>query len=1460
MKRILGLDIGTNSIGWALIKHDFDKKEGLIEKLGVRIIPMGQDILGNFDAGQSISQTAKRTEYRGRRRLYQRSNLRRERLHRVLNILGFLPQHYAENIDFENRLGQFKEGNEVKINYRENPVGGKHIFIFQDSFLEMVQDFKIRQPSLFINNKNGKEAKIPYDWTLYYLRKKGLTKPLTKEELAWVILSFNQKRGYYYQRGDDVDTDNKKYVKLKVSHLISTGEKKQGSPSFKVVFENGWEYGKPITDIENWKDREKEFIVTENKKKNGSTKRTFKAVNSEEDWVAIKEKTERNIEESGKTIGEFIYDSLLNNPAQKIRGRLVKTIERRFYKEELKKILSTQVKFQPNLFSISLYKDCLKELYSKNESHRNSLKNKDFVHLFLNDIIFYHRPLKSKKSTIGGCQLEHKIYYDECKKEIRKSKKQAISKSHPLFQEFRTWQWIHNLKIKETDAITNGKDVTSQIFQSESEYCDLFDFLNSKKEINHKDFISYLVRNRLVSNDKKDSYEWNYDKERKFPFAETRYEFVKRLKQVSDIKNANTSFLDKEVTLGEGLVVRRMDQLWHLLYSVTDQNDLESALRKFARKHDLDVKSFVENFKEFPPFKSDYGSYSEKAIKKLLPLMKMGKYWSENDISSKIRERADSIMKRVNSLSENCSDEDIIRLSDDDISKQLIKSFIPLKGGNMVKGLNTYQASYLVYNRHSEVSEIEIWRTPKCIDKYLENFKQHSLRNPIVEQVVTETLRVVRDIWNNVGNSQPNFFQEIHVELAREIKNSAEKRKKISEVNRENQRTNYRIRELLKELTNDKSIDGNISHFSPSHQEILKLYEEGVYENQKPNYEGISEKEVDGIRKNSSPTNKELQRYRLWLEQGYVSPYTKKTIQLTKLFTPYYQIEHIIPQSRYFDNSLNNKIICESDINEDKGNQTAFEYIQKKGGNLVGNHRLLGLQAYKDHIKTYFKKNRAKLNNLLSEDIPEGFINRQMNDTRYISKFIKGLLSNVVRVEGEKEETSKNLILIPGAVTSKLKHDWGLNDKWNELIAPRFKRLNEITNSKDFGFQDDSINAFRIQIPDSISKDFSKKRIDHRHHALDALVVAFATRNHINYLSYLDDKKVKFDLRPKLLTRDKNDEFTKTFQMPWKNGFPNEVQNQLEIIIASFKQNLRIINKNNNRRKKKQGDKKVEDNWAIRKSLHKETIRGFVKADKGDKIVTSVRTELEKITSKEHIDKILDDRIRKIISNHANLYQADKGKLNFKQAFSQEGIDDLNKNIVSLNDGRIHQPIHRVKMIERGTHFPVSKNIDSAKIKKFVEADKGTNLFFAIYYDEKNQKRNFETVSLNDVIEHQKKVARSPKCKRSLIEPDLKKGTLLFTLSPNDLVYVPSESENLETIDFDNLSKLQATRIYKMVSCTGKQCFFILATVAKTIINDNNLKLHEFSSLNKMEKSIDGTTIKEVCIKLKIDSLGQIIE
>ena len=91
MKRILGLDLGTNSIGWALVNAEEVIRENetsflkpvSISASGSRIIPMDEGVLGDFDRGNTKSQTKDRTDKRGTRRLLERNLLRRERLLRV---------------------------------------------------------------------------------------------------------------------------------------------------------------------------------------------------------------------------------------------------------------------------------------------------------------------------------------------------------------------------------------------------------------------------------------------------------------------------------------------------------------------------------------------------------------------------------------------------------------------------------------------------------------------------------------------------------------------------------------------------------------------------------------------------------------------------------------------------------------------------------------------------------------------------------------------------------------------------------------------------------------------------------------------------------------------------------------------------------------------------------------------------------------------------------------------------------------------------------------------------------------------------------------------------------------------------------------------------------------------------------------------------------------------------------
>lgn len=1474
---------------------------------------MSQDVLGKFDSGQSISQTAERTGFRGARRLRERHLLRRERLHRVLNILGFLPDHYAKQIDFDKHFGQFLPGAEPKLPYRTNTETNRSEFIFKKSFGEMLLDFGKHQPQLVGNGK-----KIPHDWTIYYLRKKALEQKIEKEELAWLLLNFNQKRGYYQLRGEEEEENPNKLVEfysLRVIDVIATEDKRNKDETwYNVHLENGWIYRRTSKFPLDWVGKTKEFIVTTELNddgtvktdKEGKEKRSFRAP-GEDDWTLMKKKTEHDIDKSEKTVGTYIYDALLQNPDQKIKGKFVRVIERKFYKTELESILLKQKEFHAELKDASLYQSCLEELYENNEGHRNNIGQKDFTHLFLNDIIFYQRPLKSKKSLISNCKFENRTFIKDGKKEVEPLK--CIAKSHPLFQEFRLWQFVQNLKIYQKEKEVEGKlqadvNVTDEFLKSEDDWVALFEWLNNKKEIDQKAFLKYPVF-ALKKNAEK--YRWNYVEDKVYPCNETKALMSARLEKLGNIP---ADFLTRE----------NEEALWHILYSVEDKNDIRKAIAKFAAQRGLG-EDFVELFRKFPPFKKEYGSYSAKAIKKLLPLMRKGKYWSEATIDADTKKRIDKIIDGE---------------YDETIRNRVREKAVHLNDINDFKGLPHWLVSYIVYDRHSEDGAALKWKTANDV-KLL---PQHSLRNPIVEQVINETLQVVRDIWKQYGNGEEGFFNEIHVELGREMKNDKGERERLTKQVTENENRNLRIKALLAELLNGGDVE-NVRPYSPMQQEILKIYEEGVLSAE----ENIPE-DILKITKLAQPTSAELTRYKLWLQQKYRSPYTGEIIPLTKLFTRAYDIEHIIPQSRYFDDSFSNKVICETVVNGQyyKSNQTGYQFIKAFGGKIVDELsganktvKIFTVEEYEDFVKIHYSKSRGKMKKLLMEEIPEDFIQRQMNDSRYISKVVKNLMSNIVREQDEQEAISKNVIVSNGAITSTLKQDWGLNDVWNEIVTPRFERLNELTKSTSFGewTNKEGKRVFQTRVPLLPEfKGFNKKRIDHRHHALDAIVIACLTRNHVNYLnnesalgkaSKEEKDKKRYDLKQQLCSKQFNDEAKKnykwTFKKPWET-FTQDVKEILYGTIVSFKQNHRVINKTVNHylAPKKDGNGKVirelvrqskGENWAIRKSLHKDTVSGLVQlkfrkavsfstaldnwkmivdkqlkkkinemirldydkkklvkhfkdqnykwqnkdiskveiyywgiADDGMPENAASRVVVNEKFNSEMIKCITDTGIQKIMLNHLAKYNESKNDKVIERpelAFSPDGLDELNKNIIELNGGKPHKPIYKVRTYEpKGNKFSVGST--GNKKHKYVEAAKGTNLFFTIHKDE-DGKRYYDTIPLNIVIE---------RLKQGLLPvPDVNVlgHKLLVYLSPNDLVYVSNEEEKNDSIAFD---KLDREKIYKFVSCTGNEGHFVPHYYSKEVLKN------EMGTNNKSQNTLDGIQIKAYCIKLKVDRLGNI--
>ena len=199
-----------------------------------------------------------------------------------------------------------------------------------------------------------------------------------------------------------------------------------------------------------------------------------------------------------------------------------------------------------------------------------------------------------------------------------------------------------------------------------------------------------------------------------------------------------------------------------------------------------------------------------------------------------------------------------------------------------------------------------------------------------------------------------------------------------------------------------------------------------------------------------NPSRDDIEKWMLWEECGRLCPYTAKPIGFEALFDENkFQVEHIWPRSRSFDNSFRNKTLCHRDENLRKGNRIPFEYRgndEEGWAQLV--KRLEGMKAPKGGVGM----SSGKIRRFLAREIPEGFASRQLNDTGYAAREAVSFLKQLWPDAGP--EAPVTVQAVSGRVTAQLRRLWGLND--------------------------------------ILAEDGKKTREDHRHHAIDALAVACA--------------------------------------------------------------------------------------------------------------------------------------------------------------------------------------------------------------------------------------------------------------------------------------------------------------------------------------------------------------------------------
>jgi len=302
------------------------------------------------------------------------------------------------------------------------------------------------------------------------------------------------------------------------------------------------------------------------------------------------------------------------------------------------------------------------------------------------------------------------------------------------------------------------------------------------------------------------------------------------------------------------------------------------------------------------------------------------------------------------------------------------------------------------------------------------------------------------------------------------------------------------------------------------------------------------------------PTKPRIQKYMLWEEAGKVCMYCGRSIEEEQCLNgDDMEVEHIIPKSVLYDDSYGNKTCACHECNQTKGNRTALEYIRAKGWEAKYMERINDL--LKEKKISYSKHQRLRW---LKEDIPSDFLERQLRLTQYISRQAMAILQQGIRRVSASE----------GGVTARLRSLWGYGKILHTLNLDRYDSMGETERVSREG---EATEELRI-------KDWSK-RMDHRHHAIDALVVACTRQSYIQRLNRLSSEFGRED-KKKEDQEAQEQQATETGRLSnlerWLTQRPHfsvrTVSDKVAEILISYRPGQRVVTRGRNIYRKKTAD------------------------------------------------------------------------------------------------------------------------------------------------------------------------------------------------------------------------------------------------------------------------------------------------
>ena len=1090
MAKILGLDLGTNSIGWAIV--DNVGSEFSLLGQGVRIFSEGV----KSEKGIESSRAAERTGFRSARKIKFRRKLRKYETLKVLSKNNMCPLSIEEVEEWR------------KSGFKKYPLNSEFL-----KWLRTDDDENINP---------------------YVFRDRASKQKVSLFELGRALYHIAQRRGFLSNRLDQSAEGILEEHCPQINHLIE-----DCNSNTEILLElKDYFFNVGILDEMNKGGFKKELddgevklktlynallgIIKRNENKFIAAKEEIIArLNRKEDLGKVKGKIKdiSQVMSDGnfKTLGQYLY-SLYNK--SKIRNQY--TSREEHYLEEFTIICNAQGIGEIMAYELlpeKKYNGLAKDLYKA---------------------IFFQRPLKSQKGLVGKCSFE-------------KSRTRCAI-SHPDFEEYRMWTYLNTIKIG------TQSEKTLRFLSLEEKKSLIPKFLRKKDHFNFEDLAKELIPKGATSGFYKSSKANGFN----YLFNYKSYDTVTANPVSASLKNIfgeswKTKTISYQTKNSNGIEVNRTvdyKDLWHLLSVSTSDIYLFQYAKEKLELDDKNAKAFSKI-----RLKKDFASLSLHAITKILPYVREGLLYSHavfmaniesivdesiwNDCNQRkfIQDNIAEIIEKhtfengkseaINSLIKECKtmgafySKEAERIYKCDLDKKLIPfvKFHKIESEKeaistelfpiLIEQLKKYE--YVKINRLDEKvlaflkgknddgeifctnekrinklyhpSDIEVFKKKSIKDEFgneklvLGSPLTSSIKNPMAMRALHQLRKVLNTL---IFEGQVDEKTIIHIEMAREL-NDANKRKAIQEYQNENKK--------------------NREEYA---KDIRKLY-------------------FEECKKEIEPTDDDLLRYQLWLEQNKQEIYEDgRNISICDIIgnDPKYDFEHTVPRSRSQDNSQMNKTLCSQKFNRDiKGNKMPIElnnyfeivpriaHWKEESDNLTREIEIISrsikaaatkeLRDKKIRRRHYLTLKRdylkGKYDRFIWEEPKVGFKNSQIPDTGIITKYSQAYLKSYFRrVESVK-----------GGMVAEFRKIWGIQESFQE-------------NDKKYFHE----------------KDRSK----HTHHTIDAITIACMTKDKYDVLAnaWTHEDKGQLGEARKLLADSK----------PWKT-FKEDLKKIEEAILVS---------------------------------------------------------------------------------------------------------------------------------------------------------------------------------------------------------------------------------------------------------------------------------------------------------------------